>query len=103
MQSHCFIADIQCSVVFKTLAGSDVVGVWWVNPAKPSQILHLGQYHLHEHAWYDVRRHFGVLFCSDAQCAESRPAIPLSANDIAAIRAYAQQLLNKTHLNQQAA
>ena len=46
MQSHCYLADIQCDVVFKSLEGSDIVGVWWVNPAKPSQQLHLGQYHL---------------------------------------------------------
>ena len=92
MQSLCYLADIQCDIVFKFLAGSDTVGVWWVNPAQPSQQLHLGQYHVGERAWYDVSRRFGQLFVSDAQCLQSRPAVGLQAAQVAKIREFAQSL-----------
>ena len=92
MQSLCYLADIQCDIVFKFLAGSDTVGVWWVNPAQPSQQLHLGQYHVGERAWYDVSRRFGQLYVSDAQCLQSRPAVGLQAAQVAKIREFAQSL-----------
>ena len=92
MQSLCYLADLQCDIVFKFLAGSDTVGVWWVNPAQPSQQLHLGQYHVGERAWYDVSRRFGQLFVSDAQCLQSRPAVGLQAAQVAKIREFAQSL-----------
>ena len=92
MQSLCYLADIQCDIVFKFLAGSETVGVWWVNPAQPSQQLHLGQYHYGKHAWYDVSRRFGQLYVSDAQCLQSRPAIALQAAQVAKIREFAQTL-----------
>ena len=92
MQSHCYLADIQCDVVFKSLEGSDIVGVWWVNPSKPSQQLHLGQYHYGKHAWYDVSRRFGQLYVSDAQCLQNRPAIVLQAAQVAKIREFAHTL-----------
>ena len=92
MQSLCYLADIQCDIVFKFLAGSDTVGVWWVNPAQPSQQLHLGQYHVGKHAWYDVSRRFGQLYVSDAQCLQNRPAIVLQAAQVAKIREFAQSL-----------
>ena len=71
---HCFIAHCQSDVIFKTLNGSNVVGVWWVNPAQPSQVLHVGQYHLLQDAWYDVGRRFGSLYVGDALCLQNRPA-----------------------------
>ncbi len=92
MQSLCYLADLQCDIVFKFLAGSETVGVWWVNPAQPSQQLHLGQYHVGERAWYDVSRRFGQLFVSDAQCLQSRPAVGLQAAQVAKIREFAQSL-----------
>ena len=92
MQSHCYLADIECDIVFKFLAGSETVGVWWVNPAQPSQQLHLGQYHVGKHAWYDVSRRFGQLYISDAQCLQSRPAVGLQAAQVAKIREFAQSL-----------
>ena len=92
MQSLCYLADLQCDIVFKFLAGSNTVGVWWVNPAQPSQQLHLGQYHVGERAWYDVSRRFGQLFVSDAQCLQSRPAVGLQAAQVAKIREFAQSL-----------
>ena len=92
MQSHCYLAEIQCELVFKSVTGSDIVGVWWVNPAQPSQQLHLGQYHYGQHAWYDVSRRFGQLYVSDAQCLQNRPAIALKTVQVAYIRAYAQTL-----------
>ena len=92
MQSLGYLADLQCDIVFKFLAGSDTVGVWWVNPAQPSQQLHLGQYHYGKLAWYDVSRRFGQLYVSDAQCLQSRPAVGLQAAQVAKIREFAQSL-----------
>ena len=92
MQSLGYLADLQCDIVFKFLAGSDTVGVWWVNPAQPSQQLHLGQYHYGKHAWYDVSRRFGQLYVSDAQCLQNRPAIVLQAAQVAKIREFAHTL-----------
>ena len=92
MQSLCYLADIQCDIVFKFLAGSETVGVWWVNPVQPSQQLHLGQYHVGKNAWYDVNRRFGQLYVSDAQCLQSRPAVGLQAAQVAKIREFAQSL-----------
>ena len=92
MQSLCYLADIECDIVFKFLVGSDTVGVWWVNPAQPSQKLHLGQYHIGQHAWYDVGRRFGQLYASDVQCLQSRPAVRLQAAQVAKIREFAQAL-----------
>ena len=63
-----------------------------MNPAKPSQQLHLGQYHYGKHAWYDVSRRFGQLYVSDAQCLQNRPAIVLQAAQVAKIREFAQSL-----------
>ncbi len=92
MQSLCYLEDLQCDIVFKFLAGSDTVGVWWVNPVQSSQQLHLGQYHVGKHAWYDVSRRFGQLYVSDAQCLQSRPAVGLQAAQVAKIREFAQSL-----------
>ena len=92
MQSLGYLADLQCDIVFKFLAGSDTVGVWWVNPAQPSQQLHLGQYQGGKHAWYDVSRRCGQLYISDAQCLQSRPAVGLQAAQVAKIREFAQSL-----------
>ena len=80
----------ECQLCFKTVAASPVVGVWWVNPIEPTQVLHLGQYHLQQDAWLDVGLG-GQVYLSDEACLHSRPAVPLTVEDLPLIRAYLQQ------------
>lgn len=103
MQSHCYIEELDCRFVLKSVANSDVIGVWWVNPAQAGQILHLGQYHLLQDAWYDVMRRSGELYPSDAAWLRHRPAIALNAKQLSVLRRFAQQRFTNDQLTQAAA
>lgn len=94
MNTDCHIAALACDIVFKTIDHSTIVGVWWVNPVQRSQVLHIGQYHLHKDAWCDGLCG-GVHVLSDEACLQLRPAVGLSASDLIVIRAQAQVLFGK--------
>ena len=97
MPNRCYIAAIDCEIVFKTLPNCDLVGVWWVNPVCPSQVLHVGHYHAQRDAWQDLVRRDGVLWADDATCLQARQGVRLNTQDLAAIRAFVQQSLGNNN------